>query len=298
MRASAELRSGFGLKTALPWQVKIAAKLLLARLPVEYAYWRKLGLFLHGEMAKPQYAYGVFKQHFDRAALPRRSGGFVGMEIGPGDSLFSALVAYAFGATEVYLADAGDYARRDLESYQAMHRFLLECGLPTADISGCDSVKEILAACNARYLTSGVESLKSLPNEAIDFVWSHAVLEHIRRSEFVEFLHQLRRVLRRDGVCSHRIDLMDHLGGALNNLRFSERLWESDLVANSGFYTNRIRFSEMLKLFERAGFAVEVLHMNRWKQLPTPRSKLASEFTGFSDDDLSISGFDVLLRLA
>jgi len=46
-------------------------------------------------------------------------------------------------------------------------------------------------------------------------------------------------------MCSHRVDLRDHFGSALNNLRFSDKKWELDWIANSGFYTNRIRLQEM-----------------------------------------------------
>lgn len=297
-RPGAEPRSGFSLKALLPWQAKIAAKLVLSRLPVGYGLWRRLAIFQHGDMSRPEYAYAVFKEHFDRTGFSSRRGGFVAMEIGPGDSLFSALIASAFGATAVHLADAGTFARQDMKCYRAMYDYLRAQGLPAPDISECDSLADILAVCNARYLTSGLTSLQELPSKSIDFIWSQAVLEHIRRCEFLNFARQMRRVLREDGVCSHRIDLMDHLGGALNNLRFSERLWESDFMARSGFYTNRLRHSEMLALFEQAGFTVEVVHVDRWPQLPTPKHKLADKFNRFSDDELCVSGFDVMLRPA
>lgn len=97
---------------------------------------------------------------------------------------------------------------------------------------------------------------------SIDFIWSQAVLEHIRKSEFLDTMLELHRILRPNGVCSHVVDLKDHLGGALNNLRFSEKLWESNFMASSGFYTNRIRYSEMLDIFHQAGFSVEVVNVS------------------------------------
>ena len=54
----------------------------------------------------------------------------------------------------------------------------------------------------------------------------------------------------------------------------------------------------MLDIFQQAGFSCEVLHVDRWDTLPIPREKLAREFRGLSDDDLMISGFDVVLRPA
>jgi hypothetical protein len=64
---------------------------------------------------------------------------------------------------------------------------------------------------------------------------------------------ECRRVLSDTGVASHSVDLKDHLEGGLNNLRFSEKLWESDFFVNSGFYTNRIQFYEMLNHFKEPG---------------------------------------------
>ena len=104
------------------------------------------------------------------------------------------------------------------------------------------------------------------------------------------------RVLKPDGVCVHRVDLADHLGGALNNLRFSEAVWEGRLFPRSGFYTNRIRFSKMLEIFEQAGFNYEVPRKAIWTSLPTARAVMAKEFQALSDSDLIISGFDLILR--
>ena len=49
-------------------------------------------------------------------------------------------------------------------------------------------------------------------------------------------------------------------------------------MSNSGFYTNRIRYSEMLDLFKQAGFEAEVAHTDRWATVPTPRRKMAPHF--------------------
>jgi predicted SAM-dependent methyltransferase len=138
--------------------------------------------------------------------------------------------------------------------------------------------------------------LRSLKSQSVDFIWSQAVLEHIRKAEFLDTMLELRRIIRADGVCSHVVDLKDHLGGGLNNLRFPENLWESNFMSSSGFYTNRIRYSEMVDIFTQAGFSVEIVKVSRWQGVPTPRSKIAENFRNLSDEELCISGFSVLLR--
>ena len=79
-------------------------------------------------------------------------------------------------------------------------------------------------------------------------------------------------------------------------MRFSTRLWESNWVANSGFYTNRLRYSEMIKLFKQAGFDVQTVSINRWTSSPTPRRLMSIEFQSLSEEDLLVKEFDVLLR--
>jgi hypothetical protein len=280
----------------IPWQVKMAGKILLSRVPAGYRFWRRANLFRLGKMEEPEYAYDVFMRHFGRVDFPRKGKGFVAMELGPGDSLFSAMIACSHQASLCYLVDSGRFAREDVVSYREMARYLLDRGFPVPDLSLAESLDEVLFACRARYGTEGIRSLRDIPGQSVDFLWSHAVLEHVRLVEFLDTLKELRRVIRPDGICSHRIDLMDHLCFELNNLRFSEELWESDFFAKSGFYTNRIRYSEMLGLFREAGFFPEEVSIDRWETLPTPVGKMAMEFRGLDEDELRIFAFDVILR--
>lgn len=280
----------------MPWYARIVAKLVLARLPFGYRIWQRLNLFKHGLMENPEYAYRVFKSHYDRAPFTRKGKDFVGLEIGPGDSLFSAICAYAYGAKFTYLIDSARFAREDVESYRTMAWFLARQGLAPPDLSRVSSLADVLSASRAEYGSRGIDSLRSISADCVDFIWSHAVLEHIRLDEFESFVRELARILRPDGVCSHRIDLTDHLGGALNNLRFTRTTWESDWMAKSGFYTNRIRYGQMVNIFYRAGFAVEIIGVDRWQQLPTPQARLSDEFRGIPESDLDVFAFDVLLR--
>lgn len=247
-------------------------------------------------MEQPEYAYQVFRSHYGRAPFGRKGQSFVGLEIGPGDSLFSALCAYAVGAQHTYLVDSGHFAREDAGSYRNMAAFLARQGLAPPDLSRAASLTDVLSASRAEYGSRGIESLRTIPDGCVDFIWSHAVLEHIRLGEFENFLRETFRILRPDGVCSHRVDLTDHLGGALNNLRFSQSAWESDWMAGSGFYTNRLRFSQMTELFSRIGYTVEILNIDRWQRLPTPHSRMSQEFREMQEEDLRVFAFDVLLR--
>jgi SAM-dependent methyltransferase len=284
------------VKRLVPWWAKIGLKVVWSRLPIGYAVWKRVGVFRHGFMESPDYVSSVFDRHWKRAEFSRKNSGFQALELGCGDSLASCLMASAKGAAGYYLVDAGAFAVQDIEKYQRIAAALSRSGHPVADIAKCDSVAQMLERTHARYLTAGLRSLQALPDKSIDFIWSQAVLEHLRHAEFGETLRQLRRVLRDDGVMSHRVDLKDHLGGALNNLRFTHDRWESPLMSRSGFYTNRIRFTQMLDAVRFAGFDAQLIQVDRWTSLPTPRASLAPEFQSLSDEELLVSGFDVVMR--
>ncbi len=221
--------------------------------------------------------------------------GSVLLELGPGDGISSGLLAFTHGAAHTYLVDAGDFAERDLNVYKHIFGHWESEGIPINAIKECTTFDELCAQSGITYLTDGLNSLKKIPTDSVDFIFSHAVLEHIRYSEFRETMYELRRVLKPNGQCSHKVDLKDHLGGALNNLRFSDKVWESKLFAGSGFYTNRIRFAEMVQLCEEVGFLCDITEIQKWETLPTPRHKLWGKFRHLSDDDLLVSGFEVTL---
>jgi SAM-dependent methyltransferase len=273
----------------------MAAKGVLTRLPVPYDFWRRLNIFRHGTMDDVAYAERVAFMHLDRPGgqLER---GFTALEIGPGDSLLAAVCACSAGAGRIYLVDVGDFAVRDIEPYRTLARRLGERGLPAPDLDRVTTFEETLDRCGAVYLSGGVPSLAELPSQTVDISWSQAVLEHIRKADLEALVNELYRVHRPRTTSSHRIDLRDHLSNALNNLRFSERRWEGGLFANSGFYTNRVRCSEFLELFGRAGFEASLESLDRWPVLPTPRRRIVEPYRSLPDEELTIAGFDVILR--
>jgi SAM-dependent methyltransferase len=283
------------LKRKIPWPLKVGAKLVLARVPASPATWRRLSLFKHGRMDDPSYAWEVFNRHVGRESGQPREG-FVALELGPGDTVSSAVIAAALGSATTFLVDVAPIAIRDLEPYRRLAAFLSDRGLDVPDLRAVSSFDELLASCRAVYLTDGISSLRTVESGSVDLVWSHATLEHVRRRDVEATLRETRRVLRPEGFASHQIDLRDHLADALNSLRFSEAVWESRLMSRSGFYTNRLRSSQWLEAFTRSGFLVDSMLVERWATLPTPRRKLAAPFRDMPDDDLLIADLQALLR--
>ncbi|MBT5459570.1 MAG: class I SAM-dependent methyltransferase, partial [Rhodospirillaceae bacterium] len=200
------------------------------------------------------------------------------------------------GGGSCWLVDAGDFARKDMDIYRSIAAHLRSRGITVPDLGNVADAPAMLSQCRARYLTNGLAGLRAIPDSSVDFIWSQAVLEHVRKHEFADTMKELRRVLKPNGACSHRIDLRDHLSAGLNNLRFSDRFWEGEFFASSGFYTNRISFAEMLTIFKTAGFRVDIGQVDRWNVPPLPRGKMARQFQQRTADDLVVSGFNVVLR--
>jgi SAM-dependent methyltransferase len=283
------------LKERVPWYLKIPAKIALAHLPISYGFWQKVGLFRHGCMDSEEYAIGVFDSHVARAGLTGKLEGKRILEMGPGDSIATAIIAYAHGARAT-LIDVGPFATDDASGYLPLCEALRNSGLTPPNIRSEDSIATILEKCRAEYHTHGLASWSQLKSSSVNLIFSQAVLEHVRKREFLPIMGECRRALRPDGVCSHKVDLRDHLEGGLNHLRFSEGVWESSLFANSGLYVNRITYKSMLKCFEDAGFSVDSVELERWERLPISRSRLARQFRAIPNDELQISSFAVSLR--
>lgn len=285
------------MNVKLRWYIKIPLKLIFARIPLSHKTWYRLGIFKHGKMQDFSYAQGVFVAHLTQAGLLEREKNTdkVVMELGPGESLFSALLAKAYGFKHSILLDVGDFSLPGLDTYEEFTEWLSRQGLHCPPISGSTTIKEMLSSLNTQYLTHGLYSLRSLPDNSVDFIFSQATLEHVRKNEFVNTVRECWRVLKPGGICTHEVDFKDHLEDSLNNLRFSDQLWEADWMAFSGFYTNRIRFGEMLKIFEKQGFEITVLNKNEWLTVPIPKKYMQPRFRAIPDADLKVSSATIRL---
>jgi hypothetical protein len=281
----------------LPWWAKIGAKMVLSRALPSYRLRKAFGLFLHGNLDQNVAQHRAFVENVltQHAAFAGRKADAI-LELGPGNTLGAALFAVARGVGRIWLSDVGDFAESDMEFYRRLAA-LLEAEQPefSARVDFSDR-ERMLASLNATYLTRGTASLAEIPGGSLDVILSTAVLEHVGRAEFATLAAEMMRTLRPGGTSYHEVDLMDHLGGAQNNLRFTQCAWESPLMANSGFYTNRLRCSEILQIMRDAGFAVALARVARWPARPTPRGALARPFDAFSDDEMRIANFGMWLR--
>ena len=281
------------ISNIIPWYIKILIKLVLSRFPAKYQLWAKVNLFKHGDMLNIEYAFNVFKKHVEKAKLENLDNKFV-CELGPGDSLATALIAYSYGARSI-LIDAGNFAASDLTFYRNLNEFLKDQDLKyIKNFDRISDIYELLDICNSQYLTSGLESLKSLKNKSLDLIFSQAVLEHVPKNELGEMIIEFSRTLKENGVSTHQVDLRDHLGGGLNNLRIPSTMWESRLFSTSGFYTNRVCLNEYIKFFKFAKLNYSI-SKNVWKKSPINIKYVSKEFIDRRKEDFLVKDFFVCL---
>ncbi len=282
-------------RNGMPWWLRIGAKLIISRLPLRLSFLRRVGIFVHGKMDQPEYAVASFEQHLSRLGLCANDvRGRVILELGPGDSIATAVVAAAYGA-RACLVDVGAFAIPDMSTYKTLSDYLIKIGRPPPDITKAEKLEDILKACEGEYLTNGLNSLIGIQAGTVDYVISRAVLEHIRKHEFHDSMLEVFRILRSGGLCSHAVDLKDHLGGGKSNLRVGNKIWESNFFSNSGFYTNRIQYSDMVSIFNDAGFGVVKVVVDKWESVPIDRKNISRDFEVISDEDLLINSFDVVM---
>ena len=268
------------------WLIKVFLKLIINRIPLLRKIFELCGFFKLGKMDSYFYAKKIYKLHINQYIQISTCKDKVMLEMGPGDSISSAIFGYASGFKKIYLIDIGNFATNNLDFYKNIVSSMKKEGLRVPNISKAKKLEDILYSCNAKYLVSGLDSLKEIEKNSIDFLFSHSVIEHIRERDFLSTIYELHRVMKKGGIASHCIDYQDHLSKSLNNLRFPDKIWESEFFANSGFYTNRIPAIEVHKIFKNNGFEIIKENFGRWENMPIPRKFINKKFKNFSDNDL------------
>ncbi len=126
----------------MTWIFKIIFKLILARIPVPYKFWRKVGLFRHGHMDSINYSHKIFNLHISRSFPTGTPSGMVMLELGPGDSIASSLLAFASGASQSYLLDVGNFAHKDIFFYKSFVEDMLSRGMKAPNLETAESIDE------------------------------------------------------------------------------------------------------------------------------------------------------------
>ena len=280
------------------WILKIILKIIFARLPISKKFWKKVGVFRNGGMNKEEYSKKIFFGHLEELRDIRTIDKPIIMEIGPGDGLATAIYSSLYNSPKVYLIDNKRCADTDISAYKTIIRSLSWELFNKEELNKIKNINEFLKIFNTYYLTDGLQSLKKINTNSVDYLFSHSVMEHIRLHEIDEYILEMKRILKPNGLISHNINYKDHLQESLNNLRFPTKIWESEFFAKSGFYTNRIPAVEMHDKFSKAGFKLIKENFGKWEKLPLKRKFINKEFKNFSNDQLMNSTSSFIAKIS
>ena len=131
-----------------------------------------------------------------------------------------------------------------------------------------------------------------LPEQSVDLIFSTGVLEYIPRPVLQGILAEFKRISSKRSIMSHWIIVVDQFAWfdrsitPFNYLKYSNRQWrylDSPLISQS-----RLRICDFREMFKKAGF--EILSEENESGHPSDLDKirLASEFQGYSRDDLLV----------
>jgi SAM-dependent methyltransferase len=167
------------------------------------------------------------------------------------------------------------------------------------------SPKKFLTEANILYLAPADAAETGLPDMSIDYHFSMTVFEHIPEVDIKRIIGEAKRILKKDGLAIHFIDLSDHFQHqdksitGINFLRYSEKEW--DKIADNQFaYCNRLRTSDYLELFKSMGFEIDRKEVNADKEaLESIRSGFLVDelFRDYSVADLCATGLRVALKV-
>jgi SAM-dependent methyltransferase len=217
-------------------------------------------------------------------------------EFGSGRDLVVPLAISACGARHFITVDIERLAKLDLVRSNAA----IVAKLSGATRPALSSWAGLDRDWNVDYRAPADARATGLENDTIDCAVSIETLEHIPKDDILGILKEVRRILRPDGIALMQIDYGDHFKGfdpsisSFNFLTYSDEDWQP---FQSRFqYVNRLRHSEYVSLFERAGFEIVLACPDRRSVEPAILERLAPRFQEFSEEDLFTLGALIVAR--
>lgn len=270
------------------------------------------------------YCYSVFLRHrvmaaqYGLAAQPLSV-----VELGPGDSLGTGLMALLTGAKRYVAIDAVRHAspstnlavldelvrlisqrlpipsdgvcadiRPELGSYGFPHQIFDDSTLAQALApQRIESIRRSLSNGGQgemiRYLAP-LGAMNEIKTESIDWIFSQAVMEHVDVPS--ETYAQCYRCLKPGGVMTHQIDYRCHETAPEWNghWKYPQWLW-SLMRGRRPWFVNRLAHSQHRRMQQEAGFEI-CAQILQTEQGGIARSQLARRFRGMSDEDFVTAG--------
>jgi SAM-dependent methyltransferase len=218
------------------------------------------------------------------------------LEIGPGNFLINGLIYLSHGARKVYLIDKYKHLFWDQHDI-AFHKLIIDKITRSNMPYSREALKAVVFEENAvkfdrEKIIFKQEDVKhlSLESDSIDIIFSNAVLEHVPRLK--EAVDEMSRVLKPGGIGVHEIDLRDHFSSdnPLKLLSYPDWLWIM-MTSNRPGFTNRLRFTDYIDLFNKAYFTIEKQYIQLEYEGDLSEIKINKKFQKYTPDNLKILTF-------
>lgn len=222
-------------------------------------------------------------------------------EIGAGDYLTSGLSMLAAGASRYAVIDRfpGDYTGEIAKQwYQGIEDNWTKT-YPEITWASEIKAKDFPEKYEDRLelIAQPIETADTA--NKFDIVCSFQVGEHI--SDIDVFAETNKRLLQTSGGAAlHRIDFGPHdswfqYADPMTFLRFSDRAWK--MTGSNRGVPNRFRHHEFMTAFDRAGFNVEPVFLENFKEEKSDLSRLHSKFQKMPRESIMTATAIYLLRL-
>jgi SAM-dependent methyltransferase len=182
------------------------------------------------------------------------------LEIGPGTN-FGAILLFACHGAEVMVADRF-LTPWDQDYHPKFYELLMKNYAkrwPSIDLSPLDRVisQGAYPPKIISLFSCSLENIWEVPDNTLDVVVSHAVIEHIYNLK--KAFHQLFRITKPGGMGIHMVDFRDHrdFSRPLEYLLMRDDEFYGKFKAELGECGNRCRPLEMQKMLESAGFEIK-----------------------------------------
>lgn len=275
------LLSPSSIELVMHWKHKAILQNLVAKLPdtlslaVYYKLQRRFGGLRSIDPTKRLQA-GISIWDKLRAAGGEPVGATF-FEVGTGRMVNVPIAYWLMGAAKTITVDLNPYLKPELvrESIQfiANHANRMEALFgdrldsqrfaQLSDIARSDrfELESCLETMGIEYCSPADASHTQLPPACVDYHTSYTVMEHIPPESLVAICREAGRILKPTGLAMHGIDYSDHFAHSdnsisqVNFLQYDSQQW-SQLAGNRFMYMNRLRHSDYLALFEKAGLSV------------------------------------------
>ena len=212
------------------------------------------------------------------------------LELGPGNSYINAYNCLMYGAKKVILVDKYPRYIKTQKQKEFFEKELVY-------IKKKYSKKDLFFIKNNRidpkYIKFYSKDIKDVKlGNKIDLVFSVSVLEHVKNVK--KIIKNLRRIITKQGLMYHTIDLRDHYNFNKPFLfyKYSDKTWNNYFTKEGVSYTNRLRYNDFIKLFKQNKFKVVFEKTTKSKM---NQNKISDKFKIISRKDLSITSLQVLL---